>query len=177
MNITTKKIIAKEALILIFCIVSTLIIWMSFNIFNYYQKYNFNKANKENIEYNLQLDSLYKPIELIDKKNELIRKKIFNQFCIIEGGVKNGEYVSPLPQKLIIYENIGELNSNSNNVFEEFGGHEIFFDRLCVMNFEKNQIKSLIDALGLPKFSINNFITQSEFYEKLINNNNYKNEV
>ena len=177
MNITTKKIIAKEALILIFCIVSTLIIWMSFNIFNYYQKYNFNKANKENIEYNLQLDSLYKPIELIDKKNELIRKKIFNQFCKIEGGVSNGEYVSPLPQKLIIYENIGELNSNSNNVFEEFGGHEIFFDRLCVMNFEKNQIKSLIDALGLPKFSINNFITQSEFYEKLINNNNYKNEV
>ena len=53
MNITTKKIIAKETLILIFCITSTLIIWMSFNIFNYYQTYKYNKANKENIKYNL----------------------------------------------------------------------------------------------------------------------------
>jgi hypothetical protein len=174
MNVKAKKIIAKEILILILCIALTIIFWISFNISNYYQTYKYNKANKENLELELKLN---KPIELLDKKNEQFRKKIFNQFCLIEGGIKNGKYVSPLPNKLIIKENIGEIDSNSKDIFEEFGGHEIFFDRLCIMNFNKNEIKNLIDALGLPTININNFITQSEFYEKLLDNNDYKNEV
>jgi hypothetical protein len=148
MNIITKKIIAKEIVYILLVIVIPFMIWVILNLNNSYQTNVQNNNEKEKRSLNLVKDSLVKIITKYEHK----RLRVFDQICIIEGGVMKGE--DPLQILLPIFVNINEpIGGWDFNEFEEFGGDVLHFKNLS------------------------NGITYNSFYDSLKNNISYNETI
>jgi predicted PurR-regulated permease PerM len=168
MNIKTKKIIAKEILILLAISAITVLFFCILNLNNTYQRYHNKSLTKDFNSNQNKIDSLNKQLLDFNNKDKFI-SNIYNQYGRLNNNKNNEQNGLPigfpiLPKGFKLDEKIGEIEDD--NGFVDVLGLLSF--KYILINFDKkNETPIKYDGKKFTYDLLNSNKFRNEIYEKL----------
>jgi hypothetical protein len=175
MKIETKKIIAKEILILFIISAITVLFFCILNLNNTYQRYHNKNLKKEFNSKQIIIDSLNKQIFDFNNKDNYI-SNIYNQYGRLNNNKNNEQNGLPirfpkLPKGFKLDEKIGEIE-NDNGFVDVLG---ILSFKYILINFDReNETPIIYDLNHFTNDLLNSNKFRKEIYLKL---KSYYNDV